>query len=105
MIESPLIQELEAEFTSKAMHESILLVLEGRFGPVPEDVRAAVQGVQGQSALRAMTSLAARCPDLDAFRRELPSADAKPQWTAATSSDGHALLSSPVGAAGNHGAP
>jgi hypothetical protein len=83
MIESPLIQELEAEFTQKAtqkaMHESILFFLEGRFGPVPEDIRAAVQHIQGQSALRAMTSLAARCADLDAFRRELPSADGKPR--------------------------
>jgi hypothetical protein len=74
MIESPLIQELEAEFTQKAMHESILLVLEGRFGPFPEDVRAAVQRVSDESALRAMTVLAARCPDIDAFRSGLPSA-------------------------------
>jgi hypothetical protein len=77
MIESPLIQELEAEFTSKAMHESILLFLEGRFGPVPEDVRATVQRVQGKSALRALTSLAARCPDIDAFRQGVRSLDAK----------------------------
>jgi hypothetical protein len=74
MIESPLIQELEAECTQKAMHESILLVLEGRFGPFPEDVRAAVQRVSDESALRAMTVLAARCPDIDAFRSGLPSA-------------------------------
>jgi hypothetical protein len=81
MIESPLIQELEAEFTSKAMHEamreSILLVLESRFGPTPDDIRAAVQRIQGQSTLRAVTSLAARCPDLDTFRRELPATDGK----------------------------
>ena len=76
MIESPLIQELEAEFTHKAKQESILLVLEGRFGPVPEDIRTAVQRVQDTPALRATTLLAARCPDLDAFRRGL-SGDAK----------------------------
>jgi hypothetical protein len=67
MIESPLIQELEAEFAQN----SILLVLEGRFGSVPEDIRAAVRRTQDQPALRAMTLLAARCPDLDAFRRGL----------------------------------
>jgi hypothetical protein len=92
MIESPLIQELEAEFTlkatQKAMHESILLFLEGRFGPFPEDVRTAVQRVQDASALRAVTVLAARCPDIDAFRDGLPSAGAGSQWTAATSAGG-----------------
>jgi len=80
MIESPLIQELEAEFTSKAthkaMHKSILVVLEARFGTIPEDVRTAVQRVQDESALLALTQLAARCPDLDEFREGLP-ADAK----------------------------
>ena len=68
MIESPLIKELEEEFTLKAMHKSILRVLEARFGPVPEDVRTAVQRVVNEPALLEMTSLAARCPDLDAFR-------------------------------------
>ena len=71
MIESPLIQELEAEFA----HKSILLFLESRFGSVPEDVRSAVQRVRDESAIRAMTVLAARCPDIDAFRRGMPSAD------------------------------
>jgi hypothetical protein len=70
MIESPLIQELEAEWA----HESILLVLESRFGSVPEDVGTAVQRVQDASALRAMIVLAARCPDINAFRSGLPSA-------------------------------
>jgi hypothetical protein len=73
MIESPLIKELEAEFT----HKTILRFLEGRFGPVPEDVQAAVQRIQDESALDAMTLLAARCPHIDAFRRGLPSADGK----------------------------
>lgn len=58
MIESPLSKELEAEFK----HESILLFLESRFGSVPEDVRAAVQRVRDEPAIRAMTVLAARCP-------------------------------------------
>ena len=69
MIESPLIQELQAEFTHKGKQESVLVVLEARFGPVPEDLRTAVQRVQHESALLALTRLAARCPDLDASRR------------------------------------
>jgi len=75
MIESPLIKELEAEFA----HKSILLVLESRCGSVPEDVRAAVQRLSDESALRDITVLAARCPDIDAFRRGLPSAGAESQ--------------------------
>jgi len=74
MIESPLIKELEVEFTSKAMHKTILRFLEGRFGPVPEDVRVAVQHIENESALDAMALLAARCPDLDAFRSGLTAA-------------------------------
>jgi hypothetical protein len=70
MIESPLIKELEAEWA----HKSILLFLEGRFGSIPEDVQTTVQRVQDASDLRAMTVLAARCPDIDAFRNGLPSA-------------------------------
>ncbi len=64
MIESPLIKELEAEFT----HKTILRFLEGRFGPVPEDIRGAVQRIRDESTLDAVTLLAARCPDVDAFR-------------------------------------
>jgi hypothetical protein len=67
MIESPLIKELQAEFT----HKDILRFLEGRFGPVPEDIRAAVQRIQDESTLDTMILLAARCPDLDAFRKGL----------------------------------
>ena len=61
------------------MHKGILLVLESRFGPVSDDVRAAVRRIQVESALDAMTVLAARCPDVDAFCREIPSADTRPR--------------------------
>jgi len=78
-----LIQELEAEFTHKAtleaMHRSILLVLESRFGQIPDDVRTAVRRIQDESALDAMTVLAARCLDVDAFGRDLTSAASKPR--------------------------
>ncbi len=67
MIESPLIQELLAE----RRHEDILLFLEGRFGPVPGDIKPAVQAIQDELQLRELLLWASRCSDLEAFRSRL----------------------------------
>jgi hypothetical protein len=55
----------------RAMRKKILLVLENRFGPVPDDVRAAVQRIQDVFSLDAMAGMTPRCLNLDAFRRGL----------------------------------
>jgi hypothetical protein len=68
MIESPVITEWQAE----AMHRLILSLLEDRFGPVPADLQAALTAIiMDLDRLIALNTFAARCPDLDAFRREL----------------------------------
>jgi hypothetical protein len=69
MIESPLIQELLAE----RMHEGILNVLEVRFGPVPQHVAVAVEGIQDDGRLKELLKFAAGCVDLNAFRTRLQS--------------------------------
>ena len=69
MIESPLIQELVAE----RMQEAILDVLEVRFGPVPQDVAAAVQTIQEDQRLKELLKFAAGCGDLGLFRVRLQS--------------------------------
>ncbi len=79
MIESPVIQELVEEVeqkatqkaTYKAKQDDILLVLEGRLGSVPQDVKDAVQRVEDEASLKSLIQLAARCPDLVAFRQGL----------------------------------
>ncbi len=67
MIESPLLQELVAE----KLHEAILEFLKGRFGAVPQDVTRLLRAVPTEKKLMKLTALAAKCPDLEAFREAL----------------------------------
>ena len=69
MIESPLIQELVAE----QKHAWILDALEVRFGPVPQDVVAAVQAILEEQRLKELHKLAVGCGDLKMFRARLQS--------------------------------
>jgi predicted transposase YdaD len=71
MIESPVLQELIQEMTAKRAHKMILRVLQDRFGPVPAEVSDALRAVTDEERLDQLASLAARCTDLEAFRREL----------------------------------
>ena len=69
MIESPLIQQWKAE----SLHEAILAFLKGgRFGVVPRTVAKALRSIHTEKKLIALSELAAKCPDLDAFREALP---------------------------------
>ena len=79
MIESPVLQEflaeqtakLLAEQTAKTMHRAIVGVLEARFSAVPADVSAVLASVTDENRLEQLVTTAARCPDLDGFRRAL----------------------------------
>jgi hypothetical protein len=72
MIESPVIQELVEEVEQKAMqkgkHDDILLILESRFGSVPQEVGDGVRRVVDETSLRSLIQLAARCTDIEGFR-------------------------------------
>jgi hypothetical protein len=67
MIESPLIQELQAE----AIHATILELLKGRFGSVPREVRKLLRAVLDEKKLKKLAGLAAKCPDMTAFHEAL----------------------------------
>jgi hypothetical protein len=69
MIESPVLQGLLAE----QMHKATLGILEDRFGPVPADITTALQAITNGDRPLALNRFAARCPDLDTFRRQLSS--------------------------------
>jgi hypothetical protein len=71
MIESPLIQELMAKSAAERSHKDIVRFLARRFGPVPEDVAAAVRTIYDESKLEELVDEAASCPDLEAFRLRL----------------------------------
>lgn len=67
IIESPFLQEIIA----KAQQDSILKVLDARFGMVPEPISAGVRAVESEQALEALTRHAALCETLDEFRSHL----------------------------------
>jgi len=83
MIESPLIQEIfgeaiaeeaartEARVRRQMKAASILRFLDYRFGPVPQDVREAVQAVQEDHRLDALWDCSERCANLEQFRTGL----------------------------------
>ncbi len=71
VIDSPLIREIMDEQAAQLLHETIPDVLAGRFGAVPPDVVTAIRSVQDVSRLKRVNHLAARAPDLAAFRRDL----------------------------------
>jgi hypothetical protein len=73
MIESPVLQELIAETTAETTHKNIMTFLKARLGPVPAEVGAALRRITDEQRLERLVEHAARCPDLDAFRRELGS--------------------------------
>jgi hypothetical protein len=76
MIESPLIQEIGAEFARAERVKTTLDFLEARFGSVGPTISAGLAQVKGQDKLVRLTRLAASCPNLQAFedalRQELP---------------------------------
>jgi hypothetical protein len=86
MIESPVLQELKAEWTREAAREAahkatleterrclVLLPVE-RFGPQAESVGVALQTVDDEARLMGLVRLAALCPDLEAFQGQLSAA-------------------------------
>lgn len=73
MIESPLLDELFAERELKTYRALILKKLEGRFGPIPADVSAAVRVVADSPRLEALLDAVYSSANLDAFRQSLTS--------------------------------
>jgi hypothetical protein len=67
MIESPLIQEIEA----KNSHGLILALLQSRFKNVPEDITEELTNIIDKKRLVELNKAAATCKDLKAFRKRL----------------------------------
>ena len=73
MIESPLLKHFEKRFRMETTRGSILHILSGRLGPVPEEVSARLQSIKSQRGLQLLLLQAAVCPDLDAFQAAMRS--------------------------------
>lgn len=67
MIESPLLMEVLAE----RVHRVILRVLHDRFGQVSKEIGDTLKTIRADERLDELSSLAARCNDLEAFRQHL----------------------------------
>ena len=68
MLELPLLDRMIARRVAAGRQQDIGRVLTSRFGGVTPEVTAALQTVSDSARLDELIDLAARCPDLDAFR-------------------------------------
>jgi hypothetical protein len=69
LIESPLVQKWKAE----AVHDVIIGLLKERFGAVSRDVTKPLRSIVDERKLDKLNRLAAKCPDLEAFRKAIVS--------------------------------
>jgi hypothetical protein len=67
MIESPLLQRMRAE----TLQGGILDLLKDRFHSLPQNVTTPLREVLVEKKLKKLLLLAAKCPDLQAFREAL----------------------------------
>jgi hypothetical protein len=79
MIESPLLDELKAEWTAELRPsvlregeaKAVIRMLESRFGQVPEDIRSALRSIASEERLSDLIPVAIRCATLAEFRHEI----------------------------------
>ena len=68
-----IVAEARADARAEAHAEDVLDFLEGRFGTRPGDLAEELQAL-GEEELKALNHFAAVCPDLDAFRARIHTA-------------------------------
>jgi hypothetical protein len=81
MIESPLLQELKAEWTHEAKIEAarettiriLMKVLVGRFGAKAKALEAEIKAIGDEARLEELAEYAATCRTLGLFRKQLAS--------------------------------
>ena len=71
MIESPVLQELKAEWTREDKRRTIVDFLVARFGPEAEEIATQLETIADDARLKELIKLAAVCSDLQSFRKEL----------------------------------
>jgi hypothetical protein len=75
MIESPVLQQLKAEWTQEGAREgerkTIIILLVARFGNEAKGLRAKLDMIDDEARLQELAEAAATCPNLKAFRRRL----------------------------------
>ncbi len=73
MIESPLFQELKAEWTQETTIRILMRVLVGRFGAKAKAIEPAIKAIDDEARLEELVEHAATCRTLGSFRKQLAS--------------------------------
>jgi len=73
VIESPLLEELKAEWTPETTIESLTDVLVARFGSKAQALETELKAIDDEARLRALIKHAATCRTLGSFRKQLSS--------------------------------
>jgi hypothetical protein len=71
MIESPVLQQLKAEWTREAHRRDIIDVLVTGFGTLAEVVETDLNIIDDEKRLKKFVKLATACNDLEVFRGQL----------------------------------
>jgi len=71
MIESPLVDELKAEWTRETLIRAVIDFLIARFGPKAEALETEIKAIGDQARLQDLVKLAATCRTLSSFRKQL----------------------------------
>jgi len=71
MIESPVLQELKAEWTRDGKRRILVDVLVARFDPEAEEIATQLETIADDARLKELARFAAVCSDLPSFRKEL----------------------------------
>ncbi len=73
MIESPLLQELKAEWTQETKIRNIMKFLAARFGSKAKALETEINAINDEARLEELVELAATCRTLGSFRKQLAS--------------------------------
>jgi hypothetical protein len=71
MIESPLVDELKAEWTRETLLRAVIDILVARFGPKAEALETELKAIGHESRLKELVKHAATCRTLSSFRKQL----------------------------------
>ena len=73
IVESPLLKEILEDVRQEGRQDSILDLLEARFGEVPVEVARRVRDIHDSARLQQLLKVAKDCPDLVTFQAEAAS--------------------------------
>jgi hypothetical protein len=71
MIESPLIDELKAEWTRETLVKAVIDILAARFGAKAEALENKLKGIEEEARLKELVRDAATCRTISSFRKRL----------------------------------